>query len=87
MPRRKSSVKKTRGDKKKHLQNLKIKQALKKTTKKFLALLAAKNIDEAKTLLKTVYSQLDKAAKKKVIHPALASRRKSRLTQKLSKTA
>ncbi len=87
MPRRKSSVKKTRGDIKKHQQNLKIKQALKKTTKKFLALLADKNIDAAKTLLQKVYSQLDKAAKKKVIHPALASRRKSRLTQRLSKTA
>ncbi len=87
MPRRKSSVKKTRGDKKKHLQNLKIKQALKKTTKKFLALLSAKNSEEAKALLQKLYSQLDKAAKKKIIHPALANRRKSRLTKRLSKTA
>ncbi len=87
MPRRKSSVKKTRGDKKKHLQNLKVKQALKKTTKKFLASLSAKNMDEAKTLLQTAYSQLDKAAKKKIIHPALADRRKSRLTKSLNKTA
>lgn len=87
MPRRKSSVKKTRADKKKHQQNLKIKQELKKTIKKFLALLSAKNIEEAKVLLQKAYSQLDKAAKKKIIHPALADRRKSRLTKRLSKTA
>ncbi len=87
MSRRKCSLKKTRVDKKRHLQNLKIKQELKKTTKKFLALLSAKNIDEAKVFLKKVYSQLDKAAKKNIIHPALANRRKSRLTQRISKTA
>lgn len=87
MPRRKCSLKKNRVDKKRHLQNLKIKQELKKTTKKFLALLSAKKIDEAKVLLKKVYSQLDKAAKKNIIHSALASRRKSRLTQRISKTA
>lgn len=87
MPRRKSSLKKQRVDKKRHLRNLKIKQELKKTIKKFQALLSNKNIDEAKTLLKKVYSQLDKAAKKRVIHPKTANRKKSRLTQKLFKTA
>ena len=36
MPRRKSSIKKTRADRKKHLRNLKIKQNLKKIIKKRL---------------------------------------------------
>ena len=87
MPRRKTSVKKTRQDKKKHLQNLKIKQQLKKTIKQFQDLLATKNIAEAKKILIQVFSQLDKAAKKNTIHPATANRRKSRLMKRLNKGA
>lgn len=87
MPRRKTSVKKTRQDKKKRLQNLKIKQQLKKTIKQFQGLLAAKNIAEAKKVIGQVFSQLDKAAKKRTIHPATANRKKSRLMKRLSKGA
>jgi small subunit ribosomal protein S20 len=87
MPRRKTSVKKTRSDKKKHLQNIKIKQELKKSIKQFLSLLAAKNVSEAKKILVQVFSHLDKAAKKRTIHPATANRRKSRLTKRLNKAA
>ena len=87
MPRRRTSIKKTRADKKKHDRNLTVKQQLKKSIKKFLSLLSAKNVTEAKQLLIKVFSQLDKAAKKCVIHKATASRRKSRLAKRLSKTA
>ena len=55
--------------------------------KKFLALLSAKNVSEAKELLKKIFSQLDKAAKKQVIHSSTASRKKSRLAKRLSKSA
>jgi len=87
MPRRKTSIKKTRADRKKHLQNLKIKQNLKKTIKKFQSLIAAKNLEEAKKILSSVFSQLDKAAKKRTIHPATANRKKSRLMKHLGKGA
>jgi len=87
MPRRKSSVKRTRADKKRHLRNVQIKTRLKKAIKKFQALLAAKNLNEAKTALVSVCSQLDKAAKKRIIHPATANRKKSRLTKRLLKSA
>lgn len=87
MPRRKTSLKKKRADKKKHLQNLKIKQQLKKTIKKFIGTLSAKNINEARTLLGKVFSQLDKAAKKRVIHHRTSDRKKSRLMKRLSKAA
>ena len=87
MPRRKSSVKKTRADKKKHLRNLRIKRQLKDILKKFQALVLAKNNAEAKVLLQKAYAQLDKAAKKQVIHPRTASRKKSRLALSLLKTA
>jgi len=87
MPRRKTSLKKKRADKKKHLQNVKIKQQLKKTIKKFQALLSAKNTNEAKALLGKVFSQLDKAAKKNIIHPRTSDRKKSRLMKRLAKAA
>jgi len=87
MPRRKTSLKRKRADKKKHLRNLKIKQQLKKTIKKFIGTLSAKNVNEAKILLGKVFSQLDKAAKKRVIHPRTSNRRKSRLMKRLSKAA
>lgn len=85
--RRKSSIKRIRVDKKKHLKNLKIKKDLKKTLKKFQTLISGQKLDEANTFLKDIYSKLDKAAKKKIIHPATANRKKSRLTKKLRKTA
>jgi small subunit ribosomal protein S20 len=87
MPRRRTSLKKQRADKKKRLKNLSIKRELKKTIKKFQALLSAKNTSEAKLLLVTLYSKLDKAAKKRVIHPRTARRKKSRLMKRLLKAA
>lgn len=87
MPRRKTSISKHRADRTKHLRNLKIKQQLKRTIKKFLALASAKNITEAKAALKNVFSQLDKAAKKNIIHSGTASRKKSRLSKRLNKSA
>jgi ribosomal protein S20 len=49
--------------------------------------LSVKNIDEAKKLLGKVLSQLDKAAKKRIIHPRTSDRKKSRLMKRLAKTA
>jgi small subunit ribosomal protein S20 len=86
MPRRKTSLKSNRVSKRKHTRNLKVKGQLKKTIKKFQELLA-KDTAEAKTFITKVFSQLDKAAKKNIIHPATANRRKSRLMRRLSKTA
>ena len=86
MPRRKTSLKSNRQNKKRRLRNLKIKQQLKKTIKKFQALLSVKNTAEAQALLGKVFSQLDKAAKKKIIHPGTADRRKSRLTKRVAAT-
>lgn len=85
MPRRKSSIQKKRADKTKHLHNLKIKQDLKKVLKKFHSLLSAKKLDEAKAFLSKVYSKLDKAAKKGIIHRNTAGRKKARLTRRISK--
>lgn len=85
--RRRSSIKKQRQDKKRRLHNLMLKHDLKKTLKKFEALVSAKNLAEAKTFIKDVFSRLDKAAKKGIIHKRHADRKKSRLSLRLSKTA
>ncbi|MBU1090831.1 MAG: 30S ribosomal protein S20 [Candidatus Omnitrophica bacterium] len=85
MPRRKSSIKRKRADKKKHLRNLRVKKELKKTLKKFQALVSANSIKEAQTLLKEIFSRFDKAAKKRIIHPKTADRKKSRLAKRLIK--
>ncbi len=87
MPRRKTSLKSNRVNKRKHTRNLKVKTQLKKALKKFQELVIQKNANEAKTFLAKVFSQLDKAAKKKIIHSATANRKKSRLMRRLSKSA
>ncbi len=87
MPRRRTSLKRQRVDAKKHLRNLKVKVQLKKNLKKFQSLLSAKNAGEAKTLLQKIFSQLDKAKKKNIIHSRTADRKKSRLARRLTKTA
>ncbi len=83
MPRRRCSLKKRRVDKKRRLYNLRVKKKLMNAIKKFKKLLQAKNIPEAKQQLSKVFSQLDKAAKKKVLHKNLTKRKKSRLNRML----
>lgn len=85
MPKHRAAVKKIRVDKKRHDRNLKIKSQLKKTIKRLQSLLSAKNISEAKASLSKVFSLLDKAAKKRIIHPRTASRKKSRLARRIFK--
>jgi small subunit ribosomal protein S20 len=48
-------------------------------------LISAKDIEAAKSEVVKAASALDKAAKKKIIHPNQAARRKSRLMRKLNK--
>lgn len=83
--RRRTSIKMLRKNKARRLHNIEIRSDLRKTLKQFQALLAAKNATEAKAFLKQVFSKLDKAAKKNIIHKRMASRKKSRLAKQLLK--
>ena len=67
-------------DRSRRLHNRKIKDEIKKIIKKYLELISAKKIDEAKIQLKDVMSKLDRAAKKHLIHKNNASRQKSRFS-------
>lgn len=82
MPQRKASLKSLRADKKRRLRNIKIKTNLKKSLKKFQAVLKDKKKEELLASLKEAFSKLDKAASRGVIHKNTASRKKGRLHKK-----
>ncbi|MCX5681932.1 MAG: 30S ribosomal protein S20 [Candidatus Omnitrophica bacterium] len=77
MPQRRSGIQELRLTQKKHTHNLDVKTELKKAIKKFTAAVAAKNFEEAKTLLKIVYKKIDKSAKRHILTANTAGRRKS----------
>jgi len=83
MPILHASYKSVKVINKKTERNKSIKSRLKTETKKFIDLLAAKKLDEAKKQLKILTSELDKASSKGAIHKNTASRKKSRLMKKL----
>ncbi len=87
MPQRKSGVVALRKNQRRRFHNLDVKTDLKKTIKKFLASLGAKNKQQAQSDLQIVYKKLDKAAKRKVLKKNTASRRKSRFSKLLAKLA
>jgi len=81
VPQRRTAIKDLRKNRKRHLHNLDIKTDLRKTIKKFLTLVSAKNAAEAQSALKLVYKKLDKAAKRHIVHDNTASRRKARFSR------
>ena len=85
MPRRRTSLKSKRKDKKRRLRNLKIKRDIKKAIKKINSYLSAKNVTEAAAFLPSVFSKLDKAVKKGIIKKNNAARKKSHLSRALLK--
>lgn len=74
MPLLKSAIKKLRKDKKKEKINDKLREDLKDAVKNFIKGKSSKKIDE-------VFSLIDKAAKKNLIHKNKAARLKSKLSK------
>ncbi len=77
----KSAKKAIRQSAKRNERNVVYKNKIKSLVKEARALVAKKNLAEAKKLLPDIYRALDKAAKVGVIKKNNASRRKSRLTK------
>ncbi len=73
----KSAAKSARQDVVRAARNSSILTGVKSAQKRFRAAVAGGKTDEAKALLKEVSSELDKAAKRGVIHQNAADRRKS----------
>jgi small subunit ribosomal protein S20 len=83
MPQHKSPKKRLKQNAKREARNNFVKKTIKTSAKKMHDNELA--VDDKKVLLNEVYSQLDKAAKKGVIHSRTASRRKSRIAAYLNK--
>ncbi len=83
MPQHKAPMKRMKTDKKRAARNNYVKRTLRTLTKKMHSDIP---VDEKANVLNEVYSQLDKAAKKGVIHKRTAARRKSRLAAWLNPT-
>jgi len=76
MPNHKSCEKRLRQNEKRQARNNYVKSTLRTLSKKMRS---AMPVEDKQKLMQTFYSQLDKAAKKGVIHSRTASRRKSRI--------
>lgn len=81
--RHRSALKAARQAEKHRQRNRYIKNKIKLLTKKFNRELAKKNIPEAKKILSELFSQLDKAGRKNIIHPNTAANKKRKLSKKL----
>lgn len=65
------------------LRNTSQKSAMRSSIKKVLTLVNATKKEEAKAALKDAFSNLDRLAAHKIIHPNKAARLKSRLSKKV----
>lgn len=84
MPRSKSAEKAARAAERKQLRNKSVKSATKTHVARAEKLIASNEPEPAQDAVTTAISALDRAAKKGVIHPNTAARRKSRLVRKLN---
>ena len=82
-----SAVKEHRRAQQRRIQNRQRRSSLRTAVKRFRAAIAAGNVDQARALLPTTLSLLDRTAKIRAIHPNAADRTKSRLTRALNKLA
>jgi len=81
-----SSAKKAiRASAKKHVFNLRRRDALHDTTKSVLKALTAKDVSGAEKLLPAAYKAIDKAMKRGVIKKNTAANKKSRLAQAIKR--
>jgi len=87
LPNIKSSERSVKTDAERRAKNFAVKSTIKTVTRKVVEAVNAGKADEAKTLLTTASSTIDKAAAKGVLHKNAAARKKSRLARKLNALA
>ncbi len=83
MPNIKSAVKRMRQNQINQIRNRSRRAQMRTEIKKFRSLVDQGQIDEARTLLPSVFSVIDKTVQKGVLHANTAARYKSRLTKQL----
>jgi small subunit ribosomal protein S20 len=87
MPHTRSAAKNLRKSEKRRAHNRATKSTIKNEIKDFQAALASGKMDDAKKEFVIAVKKLDKAAAKRIIHPNLASRKKSQLQRMLNQKA
>jgi small subunit ribosomal protein S20 len=87
MPIKHAALKQIRKDRRRHQRNQAIRSELKTLTKRLLALLSAKKLDEARQIIHLVAKKYDRAASRHVIHRNTAARSKSRLMRRINTLA
>ena len=87
MSKTSSAEKATRTAERANLRNKAIRSATKTHITRVEKLVQSNDAEAAKKEVVVAISALDRAAKRKVIHPNTAARRKSRLMKKVNKTA
>jgi small subunit ribosomal protein S20 len=83
MPHTNSAKKRVRQTEKRTLANKATRTSMRTIEKRMLALIEAGNAAEAKKLLPELYQRLDKAAKRRVIHPNKAANRKAKIARRV----
>ena len=84
MANRRSSIKKIRVDRQRRTRNVRVSSELRTVARKVQALIIGKNTEAALKESRELFSKLDKAVKKGILHKNYASRRKSRITLKIN---
>ena len=84
MPKSKSAEKTARAAKRKQLRNKSVKSATSTYVARAEKLISSNELKPAQEAVVAAISAIDKAAKKGVIHPNTAARRKSRLMKKFN---
>jgi small subunit ribosomal protein S20 len=84
MANTRSAAKRARQTGKRTLRNKSILTGLKRRQKRFLNAVATSDKSKAESELKSLASELDKAAKRGVVHQNLANRRKSKAAKAVS---
>jgi small subunit ribosomal protein S20 len=80
--RHRSAIKEARKAKKHYLRNRAVKKKIHSLVKKLELASKEKKQNEAKELLSQIFTAYDKAAKRRIIHPNTAARKKSRLSHR-----
>ena len=84
MAHRRSSIKKIRIDLRRRERNVRVMSELKTTARNVRSLILAKKADEAAKEAPKLYSKLDKAVKKGIIHRNRAARTQSRVSLRIN---
>jgi small subunit ribosomal protein S20 len=83
MPNIESAIKRMRQDRKRRQANRSKRSRMRTEIKKFRSLVAEQKVDEARAMLPSLFSVIDKTAQKGVIHANTAARYKSRLAKSI----